>query len=64
MRIDHHHSDASKAAKLTTAAAAKTSEAEGGSEPGRRSPVGLIFGVALVLGLAGYALMRFIRRKS
>ena len=56
--------DASKAAKLTTAAAAKTSEAEGGSEPGRRSPVGLIFGVALVLGIAGYALMRFLRRKS
>ena len=48
----------------STAAAAKTSEAEGGSEPGRRSPVGLIFGVALVLGLAGYALMRFLRRKS
>jgi MYXO-CTERM domain-containing protein len=37
---------------------------ESDSEPGGRSPVGLIFGALLVLGLAGYALMRFLRRKS
>jgi MYXO-CTERM domain-containing protein len=54
--------DAAKAAKLTTAAAAKTPE--GVSEPGGSSPAGLIFGLLLAIGLLGYALIRFLRRKS
>jgi len=51
-----------KAAKLTPVAA-KTPDTEGGSEPGHSSPVGLIFGILLALGLAGYALIKFLRRK-
>ncbi|MGH6824383.1 extracellular solute-binding protein [Methyloceanibacter sp.] len=55
--------DAAKAAKLATAADAKTSDTEGGSAPRRSSPVALIFGTLLALGFAGYALIRFLRRK-
>jgi hypothetical protein len=56
--------DTAKAAKLASAAAAKGPDAEGsGSEPGHSSPVGLIFGILLALGLAGYALIKFLRRK-
>jgi len=54
--------DAAKAAKLTPVAA-KTPDTEGGSEPRHSSPVGLIFGILLALGLAGYALIKFLRRK-
>jgi microcin C transport system substrate-binding protein len=54
--------DAAKATKLTPVAA-KTPDAEGGNEPGHSSPVGLIFGLLLALSLAGYALIRFLRRK-
>ncbi|HKA64234.1 MAG TPA: extracellular solute-binding protein [Methyloceanibacter sp.] len=54
--------DAGKAAKLTPVAA-KSPGLEGGSEPGHSSPVGLIFGILLALGLAGYALIKFLRRK-
>jgi hypothetical protein len=43
--------------------AAKTPDTEGGSEPRHSSPVGLIFGILLALGLAGYALIKFLRRK-
>jgi hypothetical protein len=43
--------------------AAKSPGLEGGSEPGHSSPAGLIFGILLALGLAGYALIKFLRRK-
>jgi microcin C transport system substrate-binding protein len=55
--------DASKAAKLT-AAAAEAPVTEDHSEPGGSSPVGLIFGLLLAIGLLGYTLIRFYRRKS
>src|SRR5207249_12270658 len=52
--------DEAKAAKLVPAAA-ESPDAEGGREPGHSSPVGLIFGILLALGLAGYGLILFLR---
>jgi len=54
--------DASKAAKLT-ASAAEAPATEDHSEPGGSSPVGLIFGLFLAIGLLGYTFIRFLRRK-
>jgi microcin C transport system substrate-binding protein len=54
--------DGTKAAKLT-AAAATTAGKEQPSEPGSRSPLGIIFGVLAVLALAGYAIFHHRRRK-
>jgi microcin C transport system substrate-binding protein len=54
--------DAAKAAKLTAAAKSPGDEG-GGSERGRSSPLRLIFGILLALAIAGYALIKFLRRK-
>jgi microcin C transport system substrate-binding protein len=53
--------DAAKAAKLT--AATTTTPKEEPSEPGSRSPLGIIFGVLAVLALAGWAIFHHRRRK-
>ena len=56
--------DATQGREADTAAAAKTPDTEGHSEPGGSSPVGPDLRLAAAIGLLGYMLIRFFRRKS